>query len=130
MGDTDNSKKFLTQTLPAIIGPGLLLLMALGIWRIAVLTAELDAQGIAVAEIPQLAQNAAASATQLAIIANDVAQLRQLTQGLDGSLRPEGTLSAEMKALQGAMADQGRQEAATRAQLDSLIQALGKEHRP
>jgi hypothetical protein len=67
---------------------------------------------------------------QLATLANEVQQLRTLTQGLDGSLRPEGTLSAEMKALQQTVADAARQSEGTRQQLNALIQALGRGKKP
>ena len=126
MGDTNGSQKFLTQTLPAIVGPALLAMLALGIWYIAQMSAQIDAQASIVDRIPTIERNQAGVMSQLASLTEQVAQLRQVTQGLDGSLRPEGTLSAEVKAISAAVVDAARQQQATRDQLNALIVALGR----
>lgn len=130
MSDTNGSRKFLTETLPAILGPGLVALVAIGIWRVAVLSNQVDSFQRDIAQIPTLSAAVASYGAQLAILTSEVQQLRALTQGLDGSLRPEGTLSAEMKALQTAITDAVRQDTATRDQLNALIQALARTGRP
>ena len=129
MSDANPSRTFLTSTLPAIIGPGVLLLVALGIWRLSALTEQVDVLNRDTSQIPQLTQSVSSYGSQLATLTAEVAALRTLTQGMDGSLRPDGTLSAEMTALQAAVAVVARQDSATRDQLNELIQALARSGR-
>ena len=130
MSDENGSRKFLRETLPMVLGPALLVAIGVGIAMLFTLSAQVQGLQRDVTQVPALSASVASQSAQLSILANEVSQLRQLTQGLDGSLRPEGTLSAEMKALENAVTSAVRQDTATRAQLDALIQALGRVNKP
>lgn len=85
-----------------VLGGSLVMLISLGITGLVVTVSDLSSYG-----------------TRLQILTDEVTTLRTITQGLDGSLRPDGTLSAEMGELK-------RDQATTNDQLKALIEALGR----